>query len=47
MLDSADEEEGKEENDNPIEEVRLTVPITNNPTEPILTFRTWLLGMRA
>ncbi|CAN8326030.1 unnamed protein product [Cochlearia groenlandica] len=41
----ADEEEGEEENDSPIEEVRLTVPITDDPTKPVLTFRTWLLGM--
>ncbi|KAF5730458.1 oligopeptide transporter 1-like [Tripterygium wilfordii] len=34
-----------EENDNPIEEVRLTVPITDDPSEPALTFRTWVLGM--
>nr|CAN71574.1 hypothetical protein VITISV_037192 [Vitis vinifera] len=30
----------KEVNDCPIEEVRLTVPITDDPTEPCLTFRT-------
>ncbi|XP_047342749.1 oligopeptide transporter 1-like [Impatiens glandulifera] len=29
----------------PIEEVRLTVPITDDPTEPALTFRTWFLGL--
>ncbi|XP_010536755.1 PREDICTED: oligopeptide transporter 1-like [Tarenaya hassleriana] len=40
-----DEEIGeKEENDSPVEEVRLTVPITDDPTEPALTFRTWTLG---
>ncbi|KAJ0101227.1 hypothetical protein Patl1_03876 [Pistacia atlantica] len=32
-------------NDNPIEEVRLTVPITDDPTQPALTFRTWVLGL--
>ena len=32
-------------NDNPIEEVRLTVPITDDPTELALTFRTWFLGL--
>ncbi|GAB2274201.1 oligopeptide transporter, variant 2 [Dionaea muscipula] len=38
--------EGEEEiNDNPIEEVRLTVPITDDPTQPALTFRTWVLGL--
>lgn len=32
-------------NDNPIELVRLTVPITDDPTEASLTFRTWFLGL--
>ena len=32
-------------NDNPIEEVRLTVPIADDPTIPALTFRTWFLGL--
>lgn len=32
-------------NDNPIEQVRLTVPITDDPSQPVLTFRTWLLGI--
>ena len=31
-------------NDSPIEQVRLTVPITDDPTLPCLTFRTWFLG---
>ncbi|RZC46100.1 hypothetical protein C5167_039042, partial [Papaver somniferum] len=31
-------------NDSPIEEVRLTVPITDDATLPVLTFRTWVLG---
>ena len=31
--------------DCPIEEVRLTVPITDDPTLPALTFRTWFLGL--
>lgn len=35
----------EEENDSPIEEVRLTVPITDDPTLPCLTFRTWFLGI--
>ncbi|XP_024157372.1 oligopeptide transporter 1 [Rosa chinensis] len=34
-----------EVNDNPIEEVRLTVPITDDPSQPTLTFRTWVLGI--
>ncbi|CAN0915801.1 Oligopeptide transporter 5 [Linum grandiflorum] len=39
------EEEEEEENDSPIEEVRLTVPTTDDPTLPALTFRTWVLGL--
>ncbi|KAJ0989707.1 hypothetical protein J5N97_008063 [Dioscorea zingiberensis] len=35
----------EEVNDSPIEEVRLTVPITDDPTIPCLTFRTWVLGL--
>ncbi|KAL2245042.1 UNVERIFIED_CONTAM: Oligopeptide transporter 5 [Sesamum indicum] len=34
-----------EVSDSPIEEVRLTVPITDDPTLPCLTFRTWVLGI--
>ncbi|KAH0871228.1 hypothetical protein HID58_078250 [Brassica napus] len=33
------DEEGVEENDSPIEEVRLTVPITDDPSQPVLTFQ--------
>ncbi|KAJ6298362.1 hypothetical protein OIU76_019504 [Salix suchowensis] len=40
-------DEAEEEDDNPIEEVRLTVPITDDPTQPVLTIRTWTLGMAA
>ncbi|XP_062168458.1 oligopeptide transporter 1 [Alnus glutinosa] len=35
---------GEEENDSPIEQVRLTVLPTDDPTQPALTFRTWVLG---
>ncbi|XP_047957244.1 oligopeptide transporter 5-like [Salvia hispanica] len=35
----------EEVNDSPIEEVRLTVAITDDPTLPCLTFRTWVLGI--
>ncbi|RLN04161.1 hypothetical protein C2845_PM13G08130 [Panicum miliaceum] len=35
----------EEVNDHPIEEVRNTVPISDDPSEPCLTFRTWVLGM--
>ncbi|OMO83770.1 Oligopeptide transporter OPT superfamily [Corchorus capsularis] len=38
-------EANEEVDDNPIEEVRLTVPITDDPTESALTFRTWVLGL--
>ncbi|EYU33718.1 hypothetical protein MIMGU_mgv1a002007mg [Erythranthe guttata] len=34
-----------EENYHPIEQVRLTVPPTDDPTMPALTFRTWTLGL--
>ncbi|CAH1423699.1 unnamed protein product [Lactuca virosa] len=37
--------ESEEINDCPIEQVRLTVPITDDPTLPCLTFRTWFLGI--
>ncbi|CAN8230410.1 unnamed protein product [Cochlearia groenlandica] len=45
IITDAEEEEVEEENDNPIEEVRLTVPITDEPTKPVLTFRTLSLGL--
>ncbi|XP_058112758.1 oligopeptide transporter 1-like [Magnolia sinica] len=32
-------------NDSPIEQVRLTVSTTDDPTLPALTFRTWVLGL--
>ncbi|KAL7103323.1 hypothetical protein ACP275_08G172500 [Erythranthe tilingii] len=38
-------EEYDEENYHPIEQVRLTVPPTDDPTMPALTFRTWTLGL--
>uniref|UniRef100_A0A7N0VET7 Uncharacterized protein n=1 Tax=Kalanchoe fedtschenkoi TaxID=63787 RepID=A0A7N0VET7_KALFE len=38
-------DEEDEINDCPIEEVKLTVPITDDPTLPVLTFRTWVLGL--
>ncbi|CAI0389092.1 unnamed protein product [Linum tenue] len=40
-------DEKEEVNDNTIEQVRLTVPITDDPTQPVLTFRTWVLGILA
>ncbi|KAE9619663.1 putative oligopeptide transporter, OPT superfamily [Lupinus albus] len=38
-------DENNEVDDNPIEQVRLTVSIHDDPTEPALTFRTWVLGL--
>ncbi|XP_019460501.1 PREDICTED: oligopeptide transporter 1-like [Lupinus angustifolius] len=38
-------DESNEINDSPVEQVRLTVPITDDPTVPALTFRTWFLGI--
>ncbi|KAM5546451.1 hypothetical protein ABKV19_002450 [Rosa sericea] len=35
----------EEVNDNPIEQVRLTVSTTDDPSQPTLTFRTWVLGL--
>ncbi|KAK9065238.1 hypothetical protein SSX86_016621 [Deinandra increscens subsp. villosa] len=32
-------------NDCPVEQVRLTVPTTDDPSLPCLTFRTWFLGI--
>lgn len=37
----------EEVNDSPIEQVRLTVSIKDDPTLPCLTFRTWALGITA
>lgn len=37
--------EPEEVNDSPIEQVRLTVAVTDDPTLPCLTFRTWVLGI--
>ncbi|XP_052165599.1 oligopeptide transporter 1-like [Oryza glaberrima] len=45
-MDTAGEEGMEEEvNDHPIEEVRNTVPVTDDPSEPCLTFRVWVLGL--
>ncbi|QCD76606.1 Oligopeptide transporter [Vigna unguiculata] len=43
----SDSEGGVDEDDevSPIEEVRLTVSNTDDPTQPIWTFRTWFLGL--
>ncbi|KAL7143053.1 hypothetical protein ABFS83_08G165500 [Erythranthe nasuta] len=38
-------EDEDDENYHPIEQVRLTVPPTDDPSLPALTFRTWFLGL--
>ena len=45
FVDDDSSEKVEEVDDCPIEEVRLTVPITDDPTLPALTFRTWFLGL--
>ncbi|CAN6482294.1 unnamed protein product [Victoria cruziana] len=37
--------EGAEDEDSPIEQVRLTVTTTDDPTIPVWTFRMWFLGL--
>ena len=44
VIEDAEKDEFKV-NDCPIEQVRLTVPITDDPTQPALTFRTCVLGL--
>ncbi|KAH9311910.1 hypothetical protein KI387_026945, partial [Taxus chinensis] len=39
-----DPEEKEVEEQSPIEEVALVVPITDDPTLPVFTFRVWILG---
>ena len=42
------EEEGVaagEEEESPIEQVRLTVPSTDDPSQPVWTFRMWSIGL--
>nr|GMD16718.1 oligopeptide transporter 4-like [Ipomoea batatas] len=39
------EEDINEDELSPVEEVRLTVPNTDDPTLPIWTFRMWVLGL--
>ncbi|XP_075652213.1 oligopeptide transporter 7 [Castanea sativa] len=42
-ISEANEEQEPEEN-SPIKQVALTVPITDDPSLPVLTFRMWVLG---
>jgi OPT family oligopeptide transporter len=48
-LSSGKEEEGivggEEEESSPVEEVRLTVPSTDDPSLPVWTFRMWSIGL--
>ncbi|KAL3637549.1 oligopeptide transporter [Castilleja foliolosa] len=41
----AEIESDDDENYHPIEQVRITVPPTDDPSLPVLTFRTWFLGL--
>ncbi|CAL0299512.1 unnamed protein product [Lupinus luteus] len=45
IVDGNDKDDNNEIDDNPIEQVRLTVSIKDDPTQPALTFRTWVLGL--
>ncbi|KAL6280685.1 hypothetical protein ACE6H2_017566 [Prunus campanulata] len=38
-------EEEEEEENSPVEQVALTVPTTDDPSLPVLTFRMWVLGI--
>ncbi|XP_019446888.1 PREDICTED: oligopeptide transporter 7-like [Lupinus angustifolius] len=40
-------ENSPENEDSPIEQVALTVPVTDDPSLPVFTFRTWILGTLA
>ncbi|MED6128646.1 OPT superfamily, partial [Stylosanthes scabra] len=42
---SSPEEGGSFHENSPIEQVALTVPTTDDPSLPVLTFRMWVLGM--
>ncbi|KAJ8551100.1 hypothetical protein K7X08_000470 [Anisodus acutangulus] len=44
-LQQEKEEDINEDELSPIEEVRLTVPNTDDPTLPVWTFRMWILGL--
>ncbi|KAL6956822.1 OPT superfamily [Sarracenia purpurea var. burkii] len=39
--------DGEEEENSPIEQVALTVPVADDPTLPVVTFRMWTLGILA
>ena len=42
-ISEVNEEQEQEEN-SPVKQVALTVPITDDPSLPVLTFRMWVLG---
>ncbi|KAI5432740.1 variant 2, OPT super [Lathyrus oleraceus] len=44
-LSIKDDDDETEVNDSPIEQVRLTVSIADDPSQPVLTFRTWVIGL--
>lgn len=44
-IDSSAVKMGQEEDRSSIEQVELTVPKTDDPTLPVLTFRMWVLGL--
>ncbi|CAL9106809.1 unnamed protein product [Musa textilis] len=44
-IEEASEEEEEDEEISPIEQVRLTVTNTDDPTLPVWTFRMWFLGL--
>jgi len=45
VRDCVDADDDTEVDDSPIEQVRLTVSTTDDPTQPALTFRTWVIGL--
>uniref|UniRef100_A0A0C9RPV2 TSA: Wollemia nobilis Ref_Wollemi_Transcript_4499_2841 transcribed RNA sequence n=1 Tax=Wollemia nobilis TaxID=56998 RepID=A0A0C9RPV2_9CONI len=44
VSDPEENEKEMEEDQSPIEEVALVVPVTDDPTLPVFTFRVWTLG---
>ncbi|KAM3196219.1 hypothetical protein ACQJBY_072083 [Aegilops geniculata] len=42
---SSPERDDEEEENSPIEQVALTVPVEDDPDTPVLTFRMWVLGV--
>ncbi|QHO32435.1 Oligopeptide transporter [Arachis hypogaea] len=45
VMEKEKEEEGGEEEVSPIEQVRLTVTNSDDPSQPVWTFRMWSLGL--